>query len=106
MSPLVRWAIRVSGKAKAGGGLQERRRQLGGVCWCWRVRNRGGGGRTAAPGEGLRMEKATKKARRAWEQRQASETMEQESWSTGENDMMRKGPKASTEHSEQVVAVV
>lgn len=34
------------------------------------------------------MEKATKKAQKVWERRQASETMEQESWSTGENDMM------------------
>jgi hypothetical protein len=30
MSPLIRRAIRVSGKAKAGGGLEECRRQLGG----------------------------------------------------------------------------
>ena len=39
-------------------------------------------------GGGIQMEKATKKAQKVWERRQASETMEQESWSTGENDMM------------------
>ena len=49
--------------------------------WRWRMH--------CCTGDGIRMEKETKEAQKAWEQRQASETIEQRSRQSGEIDSAR-----------------